>query len=116
MPGRPQRTRSPWEDRFLAFLRSSAPPIPEPEFNAWLVLPEDSYEIDALWLDERLAVELDSRLHDTPRARAKDARRDSVLRHNGFTILRYRSRDLTRTPKRVRDELRACLARGRGPS
>ena len=65
-PTSPQKTRSGLEDRFLALIRSADPPVREYEGNAWLILGDDEFEVDALWRDERLVVELDSGVHDTP--------------------------------------------------
>lgn len=52
-------------------------------------------EVDVLFADARLIIELDSRFHDTPLARADDAAKDARLEAAGYEVIRLRWRDLT---------------------
>jgi very-short-patch-repair endonuclease len=77
------RTRSPLEDRFLAFVDRWR--VEEPESNVWL----EGYEVDFLWRRVRLVVELDGAAeHGTRAAVRRDRRRDRVLWRAGFRTMR----------------------------
>jgi very-short-patch-repair endonuclease/predicted transcriptional regulator of viral defense system len=84
--------------------------LPEPEVNAWI---EDRFCVDALWRDRRVIVEADSsKFHNIPSARRDDARRDSILRARGFTVMRFSYRDITRREGAVVSTLRSVLVPG----
>ena len=54
----PTLTASELEEAFLALSRQT--PLPTPEVNAWMTLPDGSaIKVDFLWRNERLAVETD---------------------------------------------------------
>jgi hypothetical protein len=77
------RTRSPLEDRFLAFVDKWG--VEEPESNVWL----EGYEVDFLWRRVGLVVELDGAAeHGTRAAVRRDRRRDRVLWRAGFRTMR----------------------------
>ena len=77
------RTRSPLEDRFLAFVDKWR--VEEPESNVWL----EGYEVDFLWRRVGLVVELDGAAeHGTRAAVRRDRRRDRVLWRAGFRTMR----------------------------
>jgi very-short-patch-repair endonuclease len=60
-----------------------------------------------VWFEERIVVELDSRLaHSTSRVIENDHRRDMDLRAAGFTVLRYTWRQLKEEPQRVVADIR----------
>ena len=81
--------RSELERRFRALLRAHG--LPAAEHNVRV----GAWEVDAVWREERLAVELDSaRFHDTPAARARDADKTAQLEADGWTVRRYRMRHL----------------------
>ena len=61
--------------------------------------------VDFCWPDARIVVEIDSTWHDGPLDRLDDARRDERLRAAGWTVLRYRYRDLVARPAAVAREL-----------
>jgi very-short-patch-repair endonuclease len=84
------RTRSRMEELFVLLCErhSLTPPAVNARVAGWTV--------DAVWFDQRIAVELDSHAaHGTPAAIAEDRRRDLELRAAGFTVLRYTWRQLT---------------------
>ena len=58
-------------------------PIPEP--NVWI----GPYRVDAIWRDERVIVELDSKAaHSSPHAALLTDRRDLFLRRLGYLVRR----------------------------
>ena len=72
-------TKSRLERAFLAFLRRHG--LPLPQTNAFV----EGYEVDCVWRDARLVVELDSRLHLDHGKFQRDRTRDRAL-----TIARWR--------------------------
>jgi very-short-patch-repair endonuclease len=76
-------TRSDLEDDFTRFLKRHR--LPLPEFNQTIA----GHEVDAVYRDEHLVIELDSRqFHATPRAFEQDRDRDADLLNAGFPTLR----------------------------
>jgi very-short-patch-repair endonuclease len=77
----------------------------------FLVIDGETFEIDALWRAERIAVELDSRqFHDTPLAFERDRRRDRKLIAAGWLPVRLTWRQLTEERATVGRDLTAMLA------
>jgi very-short-patch-repair endonuclease len=88
-PGR-GATRSPLEDDFTRFLKRHR--LPLPERNQTIA----GHEVDAVYRDQNLVIELDSRqFHDTPRAFEQDRDRDADLLNAGFVTLRITHHRLT---------------------
>jgi very-short-patch-repair endonuclease len=86
-------TRSEAEERMLHLIRSAD--LPEPAVNARLC----GYEVDFLWREQRLVVEIDGyRYHSTRRAFEHDRRKDAVLQEAGFVTLRITWRQLVNEP------------------
>lgn len=87
---KPQRTRSPLEERFLDLVRGATPRLPDPSCNAIVVVAGgESIEVDVLFAAERVVVELDSaRYHGHAVALQRDAERDRALDAAGFEVLR----------------------------
>jgi very-short-patch-repair endonuclease len=84
---RPRQTRSELEDRFHELLTAAA--LPRPEVNVLLTGERTQHELDALWLAERLVVQLDGfAYHRTRRDRERDAATDADLELAGFRVLR----------------------------
>lgn len=78
----PQLTRSEAEVRFLALIRRAK--LPAPRANVAL----DGYEIDFLWPDHKLAVEVDGfRFHDSRASFERDRRRSADLASNGIQVI-----------------------------
>ena len=87
-------TKSPHEDAFLALL---PPGIPEPLVNTQLA----GFEVDFLWPEQMLVVEIDGGGHERPTAQRKDALEDRLLRGAGYTVLRAPDTDFVRRPLEV---------------
>jgi Protein of unknown function (DUF559)/Transcriptional regulator, AbiEi antitoxin len=83
------RTRSPLEDRFLAFLERWG--VEEPQSGVWI----EGYEVDFMWTRVGLVVELDGvAAHGTRAAVRRDRRRDRELWRAGFRTMRLTDADL----------------------
>jgi very-short-patch-repair endonuclease len=83
-------TRSEAEQRFLELIRQSD--LPQPETN----VPLHGYEVDFLWRDANLVVEIDGfRFHRTRRAFEHDRHKDARLAVAGITVLRFTWTELT---------------------
>jgi very-short-patch-repair endonuclease len=105
-------TRSELELRFLRFLRRHH--LPRPEVNVWLEVGGRRMEVDCLWRDAGLVVELDSREHHLDAvAFETDRARDRALVAAGWRCIRITWRHLRHQPEAVAADLRAAL---RGPS
>jgi very-short-patch-repair endonuclease len=104
--GDPAFTRREAEERFLALVREAE--LPPPEANASL----GPYEIDFLWRDERLAVEIDSwTFHGDRHAFEADRRRDADLASWGFRVIRVTWRQMEETPTAVVARLASAMCR-----
>jgi very-short-patch-repair endonuclease len=109
----PGLTRSELEDAFLALCRRAG--LPAPRLNTQLPIGDRLVEVDVLFADHRLVVELDgAATHDTTPAFHADRRRDAIAAAAGFQTLRYTWERVTHEPVAVTAELRAVLARRSG--
>ncbi|HEX3609103.1 MAG TPA: DUF559 domain-containing protein [Solirubrobacterales bacterium] len=98
-------TRSALEDLFVAQCRRHG--LPAPAINAPLL----GFEVDALWPEQRLVVELDGfAFHRHRAAFERDRARDATLQAAGYRVVRFTHRRLEREPDAVAGELRALLA------
>ena len=96
--------RSDLEVEFLEFVDGVG--LPEPKLNEDV----EGLEIDAVWRDQRVAVELDSRtFHMTTAAFEGDRERDRMLEVARWHPIRVTARQLHRTPDRLRDDLAKLL-------
>ena len=97
-------TRSELERAFLDLLRSGG--IPQPSANLWV----EGYEVDAVWLDHKVVVELDGAgYHGTTAARIKDPIRDARLQLAGYRMLRVSDTWLSADPHGVVEATRSLL-------
>ena len=97
-------TRSIMEVRFLPLLDQHR--LPRPEVNAKVL----NYEVDGLYRQERLVIELDShRWHDSPLAQAADRERTADLEAHGYRVMRFTSDELKLRPERAVRRLRTAL-------
>lgn len=101
-------TRSDLEELFLPFLDRFN--LPRPHLNARLRVGGEWIEVDCLWRDRRLAVELDSRsAHETRSAFEADRERDRRLQADGWRVVRITWRQLHDTPERTARDLRRLM-------
>jgi very-short-patch-repair endonuclease len=88
--------RSALEERFLDLILDAG--LPRPRLNA----PAGGFEVDALWPDHRVAVELDGWAHHRERqAAAQDRDKTNRLQVAGYTVLRFLHGDLVTRPAYV---------------
>ena len=100
------RARNHFEREFLVLVEGASLPIPE--VNATV----EGLEVDALWRDARLIVELDGHeTHANPVANEEDRRRELILRRAGYRVIRYTWRQVTGNPAAVVTDLRRALER-----
>jgi len=93
-------TRSGLEVAALRMFRSFS--VPEPEMNRWVSDGEKLVEVDCLWRDAGLIVEIDStRYHGTRWRRRQDAAKTAALRAQGWTVLRVWDVEITGAPAQV---------------
>jgi very-short-patch-repair endonuclease len=92
----PALTRSEAEERFLALVRRAG--LPPPRVNARV----GAYEVDFLWAQQRLIVEIDGfAFHSTRSAFERDRRRDSDLQAAGYRVMRLTWRQIIDEPEAV---------------
>ncbi len=103
-------TRSRAERRLRRVIRSAR--LPEPRFN----VPFGNYELDAVWQDRRLVVEVDGYgAHGHRAAFERDRRKDMALVTAGYEVIRVSWHQLNEEPLTVVAVIAAALGRGRRP-
>jgi hypothetical protein len=99
------QTRSELERRFVALCRELA--LPPPDVNALVA----GFEVDAVWNDRGLVVELDGyEYHGTRLAFERDRARDAALQVAGYRVVRVTYRRLAEEPETVAETVRGLLA------
>jgi very-short-patch-repair endonuclease len=101
----PHWTRSNLEKRFYKLMRKHG--IPLPAVNQWI----EGYEVDMVWVDEKVIVEIDSDLHDRPSARRKDPLRDAKLQLAGYIVYRVPGTQLILRSHEVAETVNDMLTR-----
>lgn len=97
-------TRSDLEELFLPLLDRFE--LPRPHLNARLQVGEAWIEVDCLWREEHLIVELDSRAaHETRAAFEVDRDRDRRLQAGGWRVVRITWRQLHEESERIARDL-----------
>jgi very-short-patch-repair endonuclease len=87
LEGGPRRTRSRRERRLLTAVQHD-PVIPDPETNVNI----GRWEVDFLWRDAGVAVEVDDySTHSSPQSFERDRRKDAELGALGLTVQRFTS-------------------------
>jgi very-short-patch-repair endonuclease len=103
--GGPLLTRSEAEARFLALIRRGD--LDVPRTNA----PLHGFEVDFLWPQQRLVVEIDGEaFHRSRHMFETDRKRDAVLTAAGFRVQRFTWRQLTRESEAVLVRVAQALA------
>lgn len=101
----PDEGRSPLEIRLPAFIREHQ--LPTTVQNVHVL----GHEVDALWPDAKLVVELDSWEHHGHRAAfERDRARDPKLLIAGYRTIRVTHRRLDREPAQLAEEIRRLLS------
>ncbi len=101
----PGFTRSVLERRFAHVCRAAG--LPAPAMNSWI----GDQEVDVVWEDEQVAVQLDGyEFHRTRAAFEGDRRRDATLILAGYRVLRVTYRWLAGDPDGVVTAVRSLLA------
>jgi len=97
-------TKQELEHRFLQFCHAAG--LPRPKVNTQV----EGYEVDVLWPESKLIVELDSwSFHRHRKAFEDDRERDALLLLAGRRVVRVTWRQLTREPNKLASRLRALL-------
>jgi very-short-patch-repair endonuclease len=97
-------TRSEFEDAFFAFSKRFG--FPKSQVNARVC----GFEVDVLFAEERVIVELDGwSFHNTRRSFESDRERDAELLARGFVTIRITWEQLVHDPERVAERLWAIL-------
>jgi very-short-patch-repair endonuclease len=92
----PALTRSQAEERFLALVRAAE--LPPPESNVRL----GTYQVDFLWREQRLIVEINGfAFHSSRTAFERDRRRDAELAALGYRVIRVTWRQIVDRPEAV---------------
>jgi very-short-patch-repair endonuclease len=101
-------TRRELERRFAAALASTN--LPRPHRNAQVAVAGRFFEVDCLWRQQRVIVELDGRfVHGTWRASERDRERDRLLIVDGWRPVRVTWRQLRDDAPAVMADLRRLL-------
>jgi very-short-patch-repair endonuclease len=107
-------TRNDFEEAFVALVDAHG--LRRPRMNADLAMRGRFFQIDALWEEERVAVELDSRsVHGTNKNFESDKQRDRILLAEGWRTMRVTWRQLQGEPDEVAADLKKALGQGRHP-
>lgn len=97
----------------LAYELLQAARLERPKVNGTVEACGERIEVDLLWPEQRLCVEIDGHGHDRARTRREDAARDVLLRAAGYRVLRVRASDLRHDPEQfvraVASELTTCV-------
>ena len=100
----PALTRSEAERKLLELVRAAR--LPRPETNVHVA----GYEVDFLWRDHRLVVEVDGfAFHASRTAFERDRARDATLQAAGYRVVRLTWRQLTDEPHAVVARLASLL-------
>jgi very-short-patch-repair endonuclease/predicted transcriptional regulator of viral defense system len=98
-------TRSQAERRMLALLREAALPLPNANARA------GHYEVDFLWSDQKVIVEVDGyAFHSARQSFERDRERDAVLVARGYVVMRVTWRQLVARRHALVARIAAALA------
>ena len=103
-------TRSDVELAFTRLCRDEG--IEMPELNVRI----GNMEVDCLWREQGLVVEIDTpRFHSSPTAFLRDRRKDRELERLGLRVLRLTDRMILDEPSETADDVRSKLRQARSP-
>jgi len=103
----PALTRSEAEERLLALIRAAELPVPEANTRI------GGHEIDFVWRDQRLVVEVDGfAFHSSRAAFERDRRRDAALAALGYRVIRVTWRQIVDRAATVVARIAGALAVG----
>jgi very-short-patch-repair endonuclease len=97
-------TRSALEDRFLEMIQANRLPMPD-EAGC----PIGPHEVDLVWFDRGLIIEVDGPGHRQPNSRKKDPQRDADLRAAGYEVVRFTNRAIDANRARATARLEQLL-------
>jgi very-short-patch-repair endonuclease len=101
-------TRNDFEEAFVAVVDVHR--LPRPRFNADVVVRGRHFNVDCLWRERRLIVELDGReVHGTERAFETDRERDRLLLADGWRVMRLTWRQVRDVSAEIVADLRVLL-------
>jgi very-short-patch-repair endonuclease len=101
-------TQNDFEEDFVALLDAHS--LQRPRFNADVVVRGRHFNVDCLWREGRLIVELDGReVHGTARAFETDRERDRLLLADGWRVMRLTWRQVRDDPAEIVADLRLLL-------
>jgi Transcriptional regulator, AbiEi antitoxin/Protein of unknown function (DUF559) len=104
-----QIVREELEHRFLELVYEAG--LPEPETNVKVKTWRRTYDVDCLWREAGVAVELDGRsAHARAAAFEEDRARDAALTATGLRPLRFTWLRITEEPEDLLAELEATLS------
>jgi len=104
-------TRNDFEEAFLALVDASD--LQRPRMNADLSVRGRFFQVDGLWEEERVVVELDSRsVHGTRKRFESDRQRDRILVAEGWKTVHITWRQLQEEPEAIVADLKAALGQG----
>lgn len=102
------RTRNDFEEAFLALIDRHG--LPRPRMNAHLALRGRFFEVDCLWEDRKVAIELDGgAVHMTKKAFDDDRERDRILTAERWTTTRVTWHHLDHTADQLAADLHQIL-------
>jgi hypothetical protein len=81
-------TKSDLEDQALAQIQLAG--LEPPLVNAGVQTPHQLFEVDFVWPERKLIVEVDGAGHERPRTQREDARRDQALKAVGYEVARLK--------------------------
>ncbi len=100
----PSLTRSEAEIAFLELVRNAG--LPDPETNVNVL----GHEVDFLWREQKLIVEVDGfAYHSSRQAFERDRRRDARLQAAGFRVIRFTYLQIVKEPSSIRECLDAHI-------
>ena len=102
--------RSELEGRFVRLCRRHH--LPPPEANVWMTVAGEEMQVDFLWRNNRVIVEVDGfATHRTRQAFQRDRRRDQLLTSVGWRVIRFTWDDVTEDAEHVAEVTRGLLSR-----